>query len=580
MPTFCRLPDSFAADLLVFRQATERFQAGELSSSDYRSIRVPRGIYEQRQAGTFMVRVRLPAGTVFPDQMRVLARLARQFGNGALHVTTRQDLQIHGVLLGDLPAVLGELHAVGLSSRGGGGNTVRNVTSCPQAGVCPSELFDVTPWVLGLTELLLAEPLSFELPRKFKIAVSGCGKDCAGATVADLGLIAKQRGATQGFAVYVGGGLGGGSRVAKRLEEFVPAEEIHLVVEAVKRVFAAHGDRQNRHKARLRFLLGQLGLADFRGLYEAQLAELRQARIPDSPTRELPAAPASRPSLGSQDREGFGRWRERNAILQKQAGYFLVQIPLVLGHLEAAKLDRLAQLAAGRGNGTVRASLQQGLALPWIPEPELADLHAELAALGLADAPAPILRNLVSCTGAATCKLGLCRSRDLAHAIRAALGQSGLNLDEFGELRLYVSGCPNCCGRHPIADVGLCGAVRNIEGRAAPHYLLQLGGRVGETQTRLAQGKLAAPAKNVPALVVALLARFRQSPQWPDFARFLDAQGQQLAESLAAEHQRAPTSCENGAFFIDWGATEPFVLAEREGRKCGASAQRAEGAAR
>ncbi len=269
METIFRLPETHAEDLAAFKEETERFKKGAVSPAKYRSFRVPQGVYEQREEGRFMLRVRLTAGAVLPDQMRALAVIARKYGNGVLHVTSRQDIQVHSVSLDSIHPALVALYHAGLSTKGGGGNTVRNITACYDAGVCTRECFDVTPYAVGLTEFLLVDPLSFQLPRKYKIAFSGCPQDCAGATVNDLGLIAKRRGDESGFAVYLAGGMGARSRVADLFEEFVPAVRIHLTAEAVKRVFDKHGNRKNKHKAMLRFLIEQMGLERFRTLYEA-----------------------------------------------------------------------------------------------------------------------------------------------------------------------------------------------------------------------------------------------------------------------------------------------------------------------
>ena len=226
MSSILALPASFGEDLQKFQEETQRFQQGRLSAAEYRSFRVPRGVYEQRESDTYMLRIRCPAGAVLPRQLRTLASVSRRYGNGVLHVTTRQDIQVHRVRLGDLHPALVELRTAGLSTRGGGGNTVRNITGCGDAGVCPAEAFDISPYVIALTESLLPDPLSYQLPRKYKLAFSGCSRDCAGATVNDLGFLAKLHNGVRGFAVYVGGGMGADSRVGQLFEPFVPVERI------------------------------------------------------------------------------------------------------------------------------------------------------------------------------------------------------------------------------------------------------------------------------------------------------------------------------------------------------------------
>jgi sulfite reductase (ferredoxin) len=570
MATVYELPVDLQSDLDQFREEVQKLNRGAVSAAEFRAFRVPRGVYEQRESDTYMLRVRFPAGIVLPQQLRVLAQVSQRYGNGVLHVTTRQDIQIHRLLLDDIHPALVELLAAGMSSKGGGGNTVRNITGCCNAGVCAEEAFDPSGYILSLTGFLLPDPLSYQLPRKYKIAVSGCSRDCAGATINDLGLIAKQQDGVPGFAVYVAGGMGGSPRVADRLETFVPAGQVHLVAEAVKRVFDQHGNRRNRQKARLRFLVEQIGLARFRELYQKELVAVRKAVPEDLVPRPLPNVSPVGPVTPSEPVEGFAPWRERHAVPQKQPEYHRVTIPLSLGDIEAGRLTRLADVVAGHGEQILRATQRQNLVLRFVHLSELPSLHAELKELGLAGQESPVIENLVACTGAATCRLGICLSRGLASAIRDEITGDGLDLDRLGDLTINISGCPNACGRHPAADIGLFGAARRAHGRLVPHYVLQLGGRLGEGRTRLAEGQQFVPARNVPLLVKELLTAFEKSPQCPDFAAFLESGGRKLADSLAAKHQQVPEFAADPRYYIDWSADELFSLAGRGPGECGA----------
>ena len=244
---------NFESEFDAFENVVSQFQAGAISDSEFRTIRVPAGIYEQRESGTYMLRVRCPAGGILPEQLRRLGVVAETWGNGILHVTTRQEFQVHRVQLASILRALRSMAEVGLSCKGGGGNTVRNVTACTESGVCPSEIYDVAPYAVATTERLLSDPVSFELPRKYKVAFSACERDCAGATIHDVGFVARMKDGTNGFAVYVAGGLGSKSRVGELLHEFVPAGDVGVISEAIKRVFDTNGDRRNKHLARLRF---------------------------------------------------------------------------------------------------------------------------------------------------------------------------------------------------------------------------------------------------------------------------------------------------------------------------------------
>jgi sulfite reductase (ferredoxin) len=564
------LPQDAQADLDRFGEEIGKFARGETSAAEFRVFRVPRGVYEQRKSDTYMLRARCPAGMVLPHQIQALAAVSRRYGNGVLHVTTRQDVQIHRVLLNGIHPALVELHSAGVSTKGGGGNTVRNITGCYDAGVCAEEVFDPTPYAVAVTEHLLPDPLSYQLPRKYKIAFSGCEKDCAGAVINDVGFVASRRGDSMGFAVYAGGGMGATSRVGELLEEFIPADEAHLTAEAVKRVFDQHGNRRNRHRARIRFLIEDLGFPRFRELYAAELQTLRSAGSVKFPIRLMAPQTSAPRSNGIAPEADFPAWLARYAVPQKQVGYYLVQMPLFLGDIEADRFEQLAMVVAELGEGVLRTTQQQNLVLRWIHRDELPKLHKRLKSLGLADLEPSLFSNMIACAGASTCRLGICLSRGLARALRSKLSANGTNLEGLDRLKINISGCPNSCGRHPIADIGLFGAARRANGQLLPQYVLQLGGRVGVGQTRLAQGQQAIPAKSVPALVAELLAAFQRSPHFPDFARFTESEATQIEATLLPKHQAVPDFNENREYYIDWDASEMFSLAGRGPGECGA----------
>jgi len=433
-----RLPASLEGDLRRMRERAAQFARGEISASRFQSFRVPQGVYEQREAGRFMLRVRLAAGILLPEHMRALARVAAKHGDGTLHLTTRQDIQVHGVPVESVAPALEALAEAGLSTKGGGGNTVRNIAACYLSGVCPEEAFDVEAHVVRLTDALLPDPLNHQLPRKYKIAFSGCGRDCSGASIHDLGFIAHRRNGVDGFTVYAGGGMGAQGAVARRLEEFVPVDEACQVAEAVKRVFDRHGNRKNRHRARLRFLIEDLGFERFASLYREQREALRDATIPELPV--LPGGVPRAQGAGETPAAGFTAWRRHNVTPQKQAGFHVVEIAPPMGVLSGDELSRLAAISEKHGEGLLRATNWQTFTLRYVAETELAGLHRELGSRG---EPA-ILRHLVSCAGAATCRLGICLSRPLAQAVREALLASSLDLEgAVGAVRIHISGCPN-----------------------------------------------------------------------------------------------------------------------------------------
>ncbi|MEI7733577.1 MAG: sulfurtransferase TusA family protein [Verrucomicrobiota bacterium] len=572
LPNVWNLPASLPQDLTAFEKNVAQFKDGAISATQFQVFRVPQGVYEQRESGTYMLRVRFPAGVALPHQLRRLAEVAENFGNGILHVTTRQDIQVHRVPLEGIHPALAALSEAGLSTKGGGGNTVRNITGCPHAGVCADEAFDVAPHVIALTEFMLADPQSFQLPRKYKIAFSGCGRDCSGATVNDLGFIAKVNDGIQGFAVYVGGGLGSSSRVADLLEEFVPVADAPLVAEAIKRVFNTHGNRKDKRLARLRFLIRQLGLNAFRELYSAQLQQVRREVVvlPALRPLPLPALDPASPAATKVTSPGFVKWLDANVKSQKQAGFHYVHIPLFLGDINSDTLRALAGVVENHGEQRLLTTQEQNFVLRWVNESELPSLHAALSALGLAESCAPVLRDLIACAGASTCKLGICLSRGVARGIADTLSRSKLDLHSLGNLKVNISGCPNACGRHPLGHIGLFGAARRVDGRLVPHYVLQFGGQVAEGKTELARGRQTIPAYRVPEFLAEVLADYGKSQQKPDFHAYLRTQGEGFFEKLAEKYKPVPGFSEDKNFYFDWGADEAFSLAGRGPGECGA----------
>jgi len=568
-----KTPEDQIPGLDSLEKAIAEFKAGRVSESEFRVIRVPQGIYEQRESGTYMLRVRCAAGGVTPESLRRLGEVSKKWGNGLLHVTTRQEFQVHRVPLDSFLPALRSLAEAGLSTLGGGGNTLRNITSCLHSGVCPEEVFDVSPHAIATTERLLADPLSLQLPRKYKIAFAACDRDCSGATVHDAGFIARRQNGVDGFAVYVAGGMGGKSRLSSLLHDFIPASEASSVAEAIKRVFDKNGDRKNKHLARLRFLIEKIGPDAFRALYEKELTEVRATDTPTHHTRPFPVRnplPDGRPHAVPEGSSAFARWFKNNVSPQKQQGFFLVHIPLDLGDLPSATAVALADVVAAYGDGILHATQSQNAGLRWIAGPELQELFDKLDGLGLAEPQPPVLRNLVSCAGASTCRLGIGLSRGLARALRQELDGSSLDLEKLGDLSIHISGCPNSCGRHPVGAIGLSGAARRIDGRMVPYYAVQLGGRLGAGRSRFGSNVGALPAKNVPAFVQELLAAWRSSGDSHDFHCFIDNDGKRLAEELIGRHQRHPVSERDRLFFSDWDANAEFSLAGRGAGECSA----------
>ncbi|MHB0912746.1 MAG: sulfurtransferase TusA family protein [Armatimonadota bacterium] len=536
--TIYRIPESVVEDARAFRHEVEKFLAGDTSPVAFRALRVPMGIYEQRENDTYMVRIRGAAGVFSSPQVALIADLAEEFGDGTVHVTTRQDLQIHRVLVQDTPTVLERLIDAGLSTRGGGGNTVRNVSACPHAGICLNEAFDVTAYALALTEYLITDRANFNLPRKFKAAFSGCGNDHGLASVADLGFFAHEKNGARGFSVYAGGGMGAHSAIGALIEEFVPAEAIFEVAEAVKRLFDKYGDRTNRSKARLRFVVERFGPEEFRRMYERELEQVRREGISTPEIRQC----------------------------RPKAGLHAVNIHLEQGLISASSLLALADAASRLADGELRATQHQGLQIRNVPESNLQELREGLETIDRSFLSAGPVK-CVSCAGASTCKLGLCLSRGLASAIEAELRDIELPFDA----PIRISGCPNSCGHHPIAPLGLYGGASRTGGRLYPAYFLSSGGRAAEGDARLGQSVGKVPARAVPVLLKEFWTAAAQEHRAGEtLDELISRWGTDHLRALAEKYEEAPPYEESPEYYRDFGSADDFSLAGRGPGECGA----------
>jgi sulfite reductase (ferredoxin) len=564
-----QIDEKLQAGLDRFFEETEKYRNGQTSADHFRAFRVPFGVYEQRTAGRHMLRIRITAGDFSSEQFRAMAKAAVRDGNSLIHVTTRQDLQVHDVPVENLHRALVTLAESGLSTIGGGGNSVRNVTACADTGFCDKECFGVADHARAVTKDLLATPFALDLPRKYKLSFSGCDEDCAGARANDVGYIAKVVDGKRGFAVYAGGGMGGKSKVSALLENFVPEDEIFYVAEAVKRVFDRLGNRRNKHQARLRFLVEQLGFDEFKEKYEEALAEVRLASPLEISRSEAPQVSAPIEPAPAVNAEAFKEWRRLHVTAQPQPGFHKVEIPLFLGTIMGPIAEQLADMAHRCGAGKLRSTLAQNLIVPWVPDAALPLAFHLLSEAGLATPMPRLISEMSVCAGASTCRLGICQSRGLAQELRNLLEESSLDLDLLKDLKVFISGCPNSCGRHLMADVGLSGGARRIAGEVAPHYEVRLGSRSTKDSLAFAEGKTVIPARAVPATLVALLEEFAADSSDPEFHQFASTSGETFLEGqLSAARERYESTA--GDVHIDWGTEIPFSLAGRSPGECGA----------
>ena len=566
---YYRLPTDLAGDIDIYEREVQQFLSGELPGGVLKAKRVPRGVYEQRQDGTYMVRVRVAGGTLTCEQTRELAVLATEYGNGFLHATSRQDVQLHDISIGDTPGIMRRLMGVGLTSKGGGGNTVRNVAACPYTGICPHEHFDVTPFAHAVTEYLIPLVGSYNLPRKYKIAFSGCAADCALAQVADLGFIAETRDDLPGFRVVAGGGMGAHSRVADDLLEWVSASEVIRIAEAVRLLFDRLGDRSTRHRARLRYVFERLGVDAFRERFVQQIRDVAEDGVPEWEGESL---------LNSTRIEGTSGLPELGAVdgvrcfSQRRRDFVAVPMHLPLGFVSADDFARIGDIAArfSEEDG-LRTTRMQNLLIRSVRKEDVRRLADELGQLDADVLSTVPLERFVACAGASTCRLGLCLARGAAGACAEGLADANIKPDTFNAMDIHINGCPNACGHQPIGPIGFFGAAQRIDGRLVPCYRITLGGRCNENGARLGVPVGQVPAKALSVFLNAIARDFESGRRdGESFSSYFDGMGKEHFERIVSHHAKVPAYDENPEFYRDFGVAEDFSLAGRGTGECGA----------
>ncbi len=506
--TTTALPDAVERELAKYASTVEALHAGAIDpDKDFKPFRLVHGVYGQRQGGeNQMVRIKLKYGKVTPRQMRILADTAERYSNGISHITTRQAIQYHYVPLDSTPALLRELEEVGLTTREACGNAVRAVCGSPNAGTRTDEPFAIEPYAEAVFQHFLRGPLSSSLPRKFKIALSGSDADPLQQTnIQDVGITAVVKDGRQGFRIVAGAGLGSMPVAPCLIADCLAKEDLLPLCEAVVRVHHKHGDRQNRAKARLKFVLKARGEEGFRALIAEELANARADGIAG---RVLPdALPTAAPTPIPAAEGAEGIWRRLNVRPHREPGLAVVSVCVPRGDIPAAMMRALAGLAENYSEGDVRSSNDQNLLFRRVAHRHLQALHSGLAELGLTRA-AHGLTDVVSCPGASTCQLGITLSKNLAKELEAHLSDRGLDPTTIGG-RINISGCPNSCGQHHIGTIGLQGAASKIGDKLIPHYALMVGG--GDEGERVHFGSLVCriPARKVVEVVSALVGWYK-----------------------------------------------------------------------
>ncbi|NLE01391.1 MAG: sulfite reductase subunit beta (hemoprotein), partial [Fibrobacter sp.] len=515
------------------------------------------------------------AGIITPKQLHVAAETAKRYGSGRLHVTTRQELQIHDLPLENLIPVLWDLYRVGLSTRGGGGNTVRNITASWDSGISVNEVFDVTPHAVELTSRLIELPASWLLPRKFKIAFSNSDADNAYASVNDLGFIAKIENGIRGFKVFVAGGMGRSPQPGKLLHDFIEEKDVFIVAEAVKRVFSKYGNRKNKHTARLRHLWNTLGSEQFIELYERERISL----VSEEPRTLIPefrlAESGDNKNIPekAQDSSEFLKWQKRYCTEQVQPERWGVKIPLLLGDITASEAIQIAETLEEYGDDVIRFTQDQKIVLRNIPGNSLNKIYELSRSVSPLCNTAPVLGNAVACAGASTCQLGICLSRGALSAAIEELNRSSLDLDKLRNFRIHFSGCSNSCGQHGIAHIGFYGKVARKDGHPYPVYTIVAGAHIDSLQgSILAIPVSEIPARAVPGFLVEFLNEYiNRISDFTSYHEYLSIEGIKTIKTICNKLQGVPSFGDDPGWYRDWGSDTVFSLEGRGTGECATS---------
>ncbi|MBS1254824.1 MAG: Sulfite reductase [ferredoxin] [Deltaproteobacteria bacterium] len=604
------IPADWGKEIDIFETQIELRKLGKLDEKIFAETRLRRGVYGQRYdngqrhdgvetrelaypSGLFkgpetvwdapgMLRIKIPFGGVTPDQLDVLAEVAEEYSNGILHVTTRQDFQFHYVHIEETPDIMRRLAAVGITTREACGNSIRNITACPTAGVCSGESFDVTPYAKALADFLLGHPDCQDFGRKVKIAFSGCQSEACGLVMMhDIGAIAVKKTLkgkeVHGFSYYVGGGLGTVPYQAKLFDSFLPPEELLPITQAIARVFGRLGEKRNRATARLKFLVAKLGIDEFRRLVLEERAILPEDARWTSFLDELPAY-GETPLKSSVELdeskpqpEGFAEWYHTNVKAQKQPGYSVATVALPLGDLSSDQTRKLAEVARKYVGESVRTTVEQNFVLRWVSEADLPDLYQDLRRIGLSDSGANTIVDVTACPGTDTCKLGISSSRGLAEELHTRLAEKSFQMDEaVRNLRIKVSGCFNSCGQHHVADIGFFGNSRTLNGYKVPHFQVVLGGQWKENAGAFGMPIGAVPSKRIPEVVNRITDHYVLNRKLQEsFLDFTARIGKQELRSLIENLMKnAPAHEESPEFYHDWGDTREFTLGDRGTGEC------------
>ena len=568
--------DILPEEIVDFETQVKRFQNGQWNPNDFMAFRLRQGVYGQRQADSQMMRIKAPFGGINADQMDALGILSEKFAPlGKGHVTTRENFQFHHIPLENTPEIMRLIGDVGLSTREACGNTVRNVTGSPMAGVNPDEPFDVTPYAAAYARYFVRHPFTQSLPRKFKTSFSDSDADYAISAIHDMGFIPKMKDGRRGFQMVTGGGTSIMPRIGKTLFEFVPVEEYLKVTEAVIRIFHKTDElRKNRMKARIKFYIDRIGIDEFRLQVEKEMeGEWAQKSFDPTPILFIEDESKDAPNLNGdyisvESNSRFEKWLESNVTAQKQKGYNVATVKLPLGDVSSNQFHQLADISRKYAGGRMRLTHQQNIAFRWVPQEALYEVWKNLDEIELGEPGAHEVTDIVSCPGTDSCKLGITSSMGLGSALTEAVKSIDTEDPLIKKMHIKMSGCPNGCGQHHIADIGFHGAAAKGPGGQVPAYELFLGGSFDDGDTRIGQRvKTKIPAKRVPEALTKIISQYKIDRTNNElFKDYVVRVGAENIEPILEEFKEIPElNKESLDYYIDWTKTAKYQLERGEG---------------
>lgn len=569
-----RIPSTLNGDLDYTQSLIDQFKAGEIQAGQLKSNRVPMGIYEQRKNQHYMLRLRCAGGLVTPEQLAKIAFVGHQLSTSHLHVTTRQEIQIHNVDIEDAIPALKKLEKVGISSAGGGGNTVRNMMVDDRSGLTADEEFDVYPYVEELTSRLIAEKDSFTMPRKYKVAIDTSVATANYSYIADLGLQARIKDGQRGFRVLIAGSAASNAHTGWEVFDFLPEKDLYRAAKALKNWFHKYGNRRNRHKARMRYVFYKYGTEEAKRLYLEEFEELKKDGSIDF---EAPALPLEHHKLNFPPLKAptdFETWKRRYAHKQTNAeglkeNLWYAYIPLRHGNNSTDFFAEVAEYLDNYGNDVIRFTKKEQIQVRNIPEEYLTNIYAFFKKLGVYQIDYPVVvTNLTCCTGADTCRLGICLPKGAIDGIAKQLLNSDLNLDAIPDFELRMNGCTNICALATWGDLGFSGRVGRVGDDPYPAYTIWLPVK-GKHEIDLQQGYIA--AKKIPAFVEDYLRDvIAEQANYADYYDYVAKRGVNIVKELIAKYKEVAPYSEEPDTFFDFGDDEKFSLIKYGKAECSA----------